>query len=107
MVLSNEVQSTATGTAFADLEEGVLSVEGEVQNLTSEITRVALYEGGGDDEGSLLYDLEFDGATFSGSQPFTRDDLQILDSGDLYIGISTQSYPFPAVEVSGPFLSEE
>ena len=107
-VLSDNVESTATGTAFATLEEGnVLSVEGDVQDLTSEITRVALYEGGGDDTSVLLYDLEVEGTSFSGSQPFTRDDLQILDDGDLYVGISTQAYPFPAVEVSGPFFSEE
>ena len=94
-----------TGTASATLDGNTLNVEGSVQNLSSAVTQVALYEGGGDDEGRFLYDLSVSGAEFSGNPTLSEEEIQILENGDLYVTVSTESYP--EGEISGPLYSPE
>lgn len=104
-VFSDGVESEATGEATATLEGESLSVTGSAQDLSSPITQVGLFEGGGDDAGVLFYELAVSGSTFSGDFTLAQDELSILDSGDFYVTVSTETYP--EGEISGPLLSDE
>lgn len=104
-VIADGVESEATGEATATLEGETLSVTGSVQDLSSPITQVGLYEGGGDDAGLLFYELEVSGSTFSGDFALSQEELNILEANDFYITVSTETYP--EGEVSGPLLNDE
>ncbi len=103
--IADGVESEGSGEATATLEGETLSVTGSVQGLSSAITQVGLYEGGGDDAGVLFYELDVSGSTFSGDFSLTQEELNILDANDFYITVSTETYP--EGEVSGPLLSGE
>ena len=98
-------EGEGTGTASATLDGNTLNVEGSVQNLSSAATQVALYEGGGDDVGRFLYDLSVSGDAFSGNPTLSEEEVEILENGDLYVTVSTESYP--EGEISGPLYSAE
>ena len=93
------------GEATATLGGTTLNVAGSVQNLSGSVTQVALYEGGGDDTGTLLYELEANGTIFSGGPTLTQEEVEILEAGDFYVTVSTETYP--EGEVSGPLLPED
>ena len=103
--ISDGVESEATGEAAATLEGETLAIMGSAQGLSSAVTQVGLYEGGGDDTGVLYYELEVSGSTFSGNFPLTREELAILEDGNFYITVSTETYP--EGEISGSLLSGE
>ena len=101
---SEEAAEEASGQATATLDGNTLIIEGSVQGLSGEITAVGLYEGGGDDEGTFFYDVEFSGSTFSDTLPLDQEDLAVLRNDDFYINVSTDA--FPDAEVSGPLIGE-
>lgn len=102
---SGEVEGTGSGEATALLDGTTLNVEGSVQNLSSPVTQVALYEGGGDDTGVFLYELQANGVTFSGSPTLTQEEVKVLEAGDFYVTVSTETYP--EGEVSGQLFPED
>ena len=97
--------SEASGEATATLDGETLTVEGSAQNLSGEITQVGLYEGGGDDTGTLFYELEVDGTSFNGNFSLTEEELEILQDDGFYVTVSTAAYP--EGEVGGPLRSED
>ena len=99
------VEGTGAGEATATLGGTTLNVEGDVQNLSGPVTQVALYEGGGDDTGVLLYELQANGTSFSGSPNLTQEEVEVLEAGDFYVTVSTETYP--EGEVSGQLLPED
>ena len=103
--ISEDATGEGSGAATATLDGDTLNVEGSVQNLSSAVTQVALYEGGGDDDGRFLYDLSVSGAEFNGSPSLSEEEIQILEDGDLYVTVLTETYPDG--EVSGPLYSPE
>ena len=105
LVTLPDVVGDAAGGASAALDGATLTVSGSVQDLSGPVTKAGLYEGGGDDAGRLLYDLEVDGTSLSGSVDLDEQQLRILQDGDLYITVSTETYP--EGEVSGPLQLEE
>ena len=102
---SENVEGTGAGEATATLDGTTLNVEGNVQNLSGPVTQVALYEGGGDDTGVLLYELQANGTSFSGSPNLTQEEVEVLEAGDFYVTVSTETYP--EGEVSGQLLPED
>ena len=104
-VISEGVEGEGTGSATANLDGDTLNIEGSVQNLSSAVTQVALYIGGGDDDGEFLYDLNVSGSEFSGNPTLSEEEVLVLEDGDLYVTVSTETYPDG--EVSGPLYSPE
>ena len=102
--IPDEVED-ASGSATATLEGETLTVTGSAQNLTSAITAVGLFEGGGDDAGVLFYDLEVSGTDFSGTFTLSAEELQILEGNEFFVKVSTETYP--EGEASGPLRNEE
>lgn len=109
------VATTGTGEMDVELDNNTLMVEGSFDNLVSRLTDIDgspahLHIGSSEESGPVLFNVDVDAGaddrsgTFSFEQELTDDEVNVLESNDLYLNIHTNAYP--GGEVRGQLDSE-